>query len=207
MSSFCPVVLTGICCLLCVASKPSGADVVAVARSFNDGGGYNKQWEGSGSPEEIRFKGSVILPIGKEGTYCSGLTFAVVMRVCSQFKILEGHSTDAVRRFQQEWYGVPSETKEKQSVVALQRLSIGREVTLDEARAGDFGQFWRSDGTGHSFVFLGWLTAGEKKVAIKYRSSQSATNGVGDSTEYFEDVTGKKGQVIRSRVYFGRVGN
>ena len=45
-------------------------DVVAIARSFADGGGY--KWEGHGVPEDVVFKGHVILSKAKSplGTYC-----------------------------------------------------------------------------------------------------------------------------------------
>mgnify|MGYP001562297843 CR=1 FL=1 len=57
--------------------------VLIIANSFSNGGGFN--WDkGSGTPEEIRFKGQRILSKAKNGTYCCGFTFAVVMRAANE---------------------------------------------------------------------------------------------------------------------------
>jgi len=56
------------------AADPSApnADVLKIARSFKDGGHYDKAWKGSGTPEAITFNGQRILPAGESGTYCCG---------------------------------------------------------------------------------------------------------------------------------------
>ena len=76
-------ILSLVGCTLCFgrgisAESAVNADVLRIARSFKDGGKYH--WSGSGTPEAVVFSGETILPKGT-GTYCSGFTFAVAMRV------------------------------------------------------------------------------------------------------------------------------
>src|SRR5690349_16595148 len=81
-------------------------DVVQIARSFPDGGGY--EWRGSGVPEDICFDGTMILPKGK-ATYCSGFTFAVAMKSAGERGLLHDKSVDDIRTFQKQWYGSSKE--------------------------------------------------------------------------------------------------
>jgi len=192
-----------------IAGSAAAADsthlVIEVARSFKDGGGY--KWEsGTGSPREVRFAGQTILAAQKQGTYCSGYTFAVVMQAAEERGLLKGKTPDELRKFQKEWYGVPKDAQEMQCAMALERLGIGRRVKeLSEARPGDFVQIWRSSKSGHSVVFLEWVREGEQVVGIKYRSSQGATDGIGDRVEYFSDAPDHEGKVLRERTYVGRL--
>ncbi len=197
--------------------KPASADspaplnelVLKTARAFKDGGGYNNQWTGSGTPEEIRHDGARILAKGTGGTYCSGFTFAVAMKVAEDAGLLRGKSVEAVRRFQKEWYGAVEdpETREKQCALAVGRLGIGRQVKPEEAQPGDFCQFWRQR-SGHSVVFLGWVKDDNgERVGLRYRSSQGSTDGIGDVTEYFHGTSAGRGFVDPDRVYFARLGN
>jgi hypothetical protein len=180
--------------------------VLSAARSFKDGGGYVKSG-GSGTPEEVRFKSDVVLPRGTGGTYCSGFTFAVVMRAANELKLLEGKSLEQIKKLQQQWYGaVPdSEMREKQCPLAMEKLGVGKTISHDEARAGDFCQFWRTSKTGHSVVFLKWIEKDGQRIGLRYRSSQELTKGVGDRTECFADTGIAKALVIRERMYFGRL--
>lgn len=188
----------------CVHSNVSWADepdIVQIARSFQNGGHYSVA--GSGTPEEIRFHDERILAKGTNGTYCSGFTFSVVMRVAEQRGLLAEKSVEQIRRFQKEWYGVTGDTN-KQAGPAMQNLGIGKSISVDEAQPGDFVQLWRTK-SGHSAVFLGWVKEDGKKIGFKYRSSQKSTDGISDNVEYFSDAIGKKGAVNRERTYFARL--
>ena len=192
--------------LVAAAPTTRPTDVVAVSRSFADGGGYNVKWGGSGTPEEIRFKDARILAKGTDGTYCCGFTFAVVMKAAGDAGLLKDKTVEQIKRFQKEWYGAVTEpdVREKQCSVALGNLGIGKTVSADEAQAGDFLQFWRTK-SGHSVVFLKWVEQDGKRVGFTYRSSQGSTDGVGDKTEYFKDSGIEKGEVDPQRMYFGRL--
>src|SRR3954469_19848759 len=89
--------------------------VVAIARAFPDGGGY--EWKGTGVPEEVRFNGKTILEKGKS-TYCSGFTFGVAMKAATERGLLKNKTVEQVRTFQKEWYGATKESGETQCAYA-----------------------------------------------------------------------------------------
>ena len=187
--------------------SPPPIDTVAVSRTIPDGGGYNKKWTGSGTPDEITFKDARILARGTDGTYCSGFTFTVAMKAATDAGLLKDRTVPQIRQFQKEWYGaVPDkDVRERQCALALPNLGIGRQITPDDARPGDFVQFWRTK-SGHSAVFLGWVDRDGQRIGLKYRSSQDSTHGVGDKAEYFKDTGIDKADVNPQRMYFGRLG-
>lgn len=184
------------------AATTQAANVVEIARLYPDGGRY--EWKGSGVPDEIRFKGERILPKG-ESTYCSGFTFAVVMKAADQRGLLRDKSVEQVRAFQKQWYGATKESGETQCALAVEVLGIGKPVAPDDAKPGDFLQLWRTNKSGHSVVFLEWVKEGRQPVGVKYRSSQTSTKGIGDRVEYFAGVPGKDGKVDPKRMYFCRL--
>jgi hypothetical protein len=186
------------------AAARDPVDVLDVARSFEDGGGYI--WEGgSGAPRAIEFDGVTILPAQKKGTYCSGFTFAVVMQTAAERGLLRGKSAAEIKEFQKQWYGSTKEAAETQCALAVENLGIGRAVKLSEAEPGDFVQIWRTNKSGHSVVLLDWVREQGKVVGLKYRSSQKSTDGIGDCVEYFSDAPGRDGKVIRQRTYAARL--
>jgi hypothetical protein len=185
-----------------VTATARAADIVEIAQAFSDGGGY--EWKGTGAPEEIRFKGERVLDKGKH-TYCSGFTFAVAMKAAAERGLLTEKSVADVRKFQKRWYGATSESAETQCVLAVQVLGIGEPVATEKAEPGDFLQLWRTNGSGHSVVFLGWVKESGELVGVKYRSSQTSTNGIGDRVEYFAGVPGKKGLIDPKRMHFCRL--
>jgi hypothetical protein len=192
--------------LAAAPATQSSHPVLRAAYSFDDGGGYNTKWAGSGTPVEVRFDDTRILAKGTDGTYCCGYTFAVVMRAAAEAKLLEGKTVDQVKRFQKAWYGAVSEPdiREKQCAVAMKPLGIGREVSADDARPGDFLQFWRTK-SGHSVVFLDWIERDGKRIGFRYRSSQGSTKGIGDHAEYFKGSGVEGGEVDAKRMYLGRL--
>jgi hypothetical protein len=170
--------------------------VLDVARAIPDGGIY--RITGTGVPFDIVHKGTSILAKGSF-VYCSGFTFAAVMRAAERRGLLAQKTVEQIRRFQREWYGGEGDT-ERQQGPAMRNLDIGKPVSQDEAVPGDFVQYWRQT-SGHSVVFLDWLLdAGNKKIGLKYRSAGS--KGVGDSQEKFSD---SGGAINRARVYFSRL--
>jgi hypothetical protein len=178
-------------------------DIVQIARSFNDGGKY--KWSGTGTPEAIVFKDETILSAGTEGTYCSGFTFTVVMKAAEARGVLKGKTVEQVKLFQKQWYGATPDSAEVQAGFAMEKLGIGKSVSLKDAKAGDFIQFWRVRKSGHSAVFLDWIVEKKEVVGFRYRSTQQSTDGIGDKTEYFEDAEGKDGGVVRARTYIARL--
>ena len=180
--------------------------VVRAAESFPRGGGY--RWKSTGTPEDVRFGGEVVLGKSERGSYCCGFTFAVAMRVITAEKLAVGKSADDARAFQKQWYGAVPDFAEKQCARAVEAFGVGREVKAKDAQAGDFVQFWRKrkDGkpSGHSAVFLGWVELGGEPVGLSYLSSQGSTDGIGHKVEYFAGAE-LGGTVDPDRVWFGRL--
>lgn len=197
------------CLLACTPAlgddtKPSNADVLKIAYSYDDGGEY--KWKGSGVPEEIRFAGEQILPQG-DGTFCCGYTLAVVFKAAQARGLLEGRTADDIRRLHKYWYGNSDESKETLVVYALEELELGYGVQHDEALPGDFIQFWRTNESGHSAIFLDWQVEEGMRIGVKYRSSQKSTDGIGDRVEYFSDADSEIGKLERKRFYVARLAN
>lgn len=186
--------------------RPGGADanVVDAAYAIPDGGGYCKLSE-SGVPADITHGGTRILPRSKGGTYCSGFTFAVAMKVAGQRGLLADLTPHQVKRFQREWYGATPESRLKQVVTAMENLKVGREVYLTDARPGDFVVFSTTRRTGHSVVFLDWVRKDGQIIGLRYRSSQSSTGGVGDRTEYFTTSGLWEATIIPKYTFVGRL--
>lgn len=182
--------------------------VLKIAESMPKGGGYlAKPGDNDlGLPRDVFLNGEKLFSKG-EATYCSGFTFAVAMEAANERMLLTGKPKAQVRTFRREWYGATDDSREKQSVLALEHLGIGHEVSQDEAKPGDFMQFFRkSEGyDGHSAVFQGWIKKGGKIVGVSYISSQSSTGGVGSHSEMIKGANGNGGSIERSRIYFGRL--
>lgn len=155
--------------------------VIEIANSY-EGGGY--KWSSSGTPKSLYFKKTKILPKSVEGTFCSGFTFAVAFDVMTDNQLLDDLDLPTVKWLQRSWYGSTEESAESQCLFALKKLTIGEEVNHEEAKAGDFVQFWRNNNSGHSVIFLDWIKDDNGKITgINYRSTQKKTNGIGDRIE------------------------
>lgn len=184
-------------------------DTLNIARSYGDGGGY--RWPagnsnaGSGCPDTIAHKGNIIINKSTDGTtYCSGFTFAVLMKTAEKRGLLNSLDLVAVRNLQKDWYGFgPNTDGENLVASALQASQIGFNISKDEAQPGDFLQLWRTNNSGHSTVFVEWVLEQGQKIGLKYRSTQTSTNGIGDRIEYFTGFKG--GSLDPNRLYFARL--
>lgn len=190
--------------LLLLAMPAWANDVIDVARSFPDGGGYHWESGSTGVKEPVNFKGDCLLEATEEGSFCCGYTFAVAMRVAEERGLLADKSVDDAKRFLKDWYGAPGGDKTL-VVLAVENLGVGEAVSFEDAQPGDFVQLWRAGGSGHSVIFLKWIEEDGQKVGFRYRSSQKATDGIGDRTEYFSDAPGLNGRVLRDQTYACRL--
>ena len=92
--------------------------------------------------------------------------------------------------------------------IASNLKALGKEVSLEESKANDFCQIWRTTGSGHSVILVEKIMKDGKITGIKYFSSNASVNprtgrtGVGENTEYFSDSGGK---LIRENTYFARL--
>ncbi|MEM1097801.1 MAG: hypothetical protein AAGH92_03320 [Planctomycetota bacterium] len=191
------------------AEKTTNAIVLDVIDEMPGGGGY--VWKSTGVPHDVVHKDRVVLAqTTAAGTYCSGVTFATVIEAATRAGLLDRVSFDRVKQFQRDWYGTHDAAAETQCVYAMKRLRIGRAVRPADAKPGDFVQYWREGGSGHSVVFIDWVIDADSgdPIGLTYWSSQTATDGMGMNVEYFaghEGADGKTGRVLPDRLYIGRL--
>jgi hypothetical protein len=199
-----------------------GTDVVSVAKEFETlaTGGY--KWKdksgkpSTGMPIDIYFKGAD--PIFKKpedgSTYCTGYTFSVAFTVALNRGLLNDFTDKDIAKMQEVWNAGDPKSYPKLCVDAISKplasnlKALGKEVTIEQAKAGDFCQIWRSTTSGHSVIVLEMIKKDNKIVGIKYYSSNSTKNpttnrsGAGENTEYFSD---SGGTMLRKNTYYARL--
>ena len=179
-----------------------GTNILIVANKFSEGG---YQWGGiSGVCIPLYYNGKLIRNYTKgDKTHCVGFTLSVAFVIAINRNLFKGKYFDSIHKFSSEWYSEGG-INGKLCVDAIKNLGIGIEVTLSEAKSGDFCQIWRTNGSGHSVIFINHIiNDNDKMIGMKYRSSQKSTNGIGDREEYYSD-TGK-GKMDKKYTYFGRL--
>lgn len=70
----------------------------------------------------------------------------------------------------------------------VQLMKAGERVTPKQAMAGDFLNISWKNGHGHSTVFLAWESNADGRRGVRYWSSQTSTNGLGDAWAPFDDI-------------------
>jgi len=188
--------------------------VLRVFDSYPKDGSHGYWWpKGSaweGTTRDLVYLGKKIASGDSEKrSYCSGITFEVFFRAyeewCAEkkepFRIGRLNAA-TIGDFRRAWYG--SDGDRRCIYHALVDFELGTAVEKrEEAKPGDFVQFWRHNGSGHSVIFLEWKRKGREIVGLRYGSTQGATNGIGVHTENFGD----RGRAIDpAQVYLVRVG-
>ncbi len=165
------------------------------------GGGY--VWDGTGVLKSLSYKDSVYLEQSDSGSYCSGFTLTLAFEVLKKNNKLSPELMSNFYNFYRSWYGVPVESREKQCVFAINKYKIGKEITLEQAKPGDFIQFWRNNKSGHSVVFLAWeINDKNEIIGVHYKSSQKLTYGVGDRCEF---IGAHEEYINPKRIYISRL--
>jgi len=167
----------------------------------------------NGVTSNIYYKGRLLLkahPSGNRASHCVGITFEVfvkAMRARNKAAGLDqddfnGMSFQAMTDFMLRWYVAgPKDTHNL--AVAIEKYGLGQRITnLSSAKAGDFIDFSRTNGTGHAAVLIAWIKRGGEIIGLRYWSSQESTGGISYAEEYFHP----HGKVRRDRVFIGRVG-
>lgn len=158
--------------------------IVRAANGMPQGGGYvwnNDRTDGGGCLKDlVHPDGSVILKAGR-GTYCCGLTLEMLWRGWESYSkasgepFMRGLSADRAKQLQRAWFCIGTR---KGAQDALVSAGLGVPVRREEARLGDFVQFWRTNGSGHSALVVS-LARGR----LAYLSTQKKTNGFGSNVE------------------------
>lgn len=184
--------------------------VLQVISEYPTDGSYGYHWPKTGTwegtTEDIYYQG-VKLCSGdpQKRSYCCGLMFEVFMKAWRRARGETILDLDAkrVHELRLRFFGDSKEAPERRKLVqfALTSMGLGIEVPHEEARPGDFVQFWRNSGSGHQCIFIDWVRENGAIVGIKYWSSQGSTNGIGYNVE---SIGGEKG-IKQDEIYIARV--
>ena len=171
----------------------------------NDYANYN------GVTTNLVFQGQTLAkahPSGNRASHCVGITFEVFFKAMQARNKALGKSVEDFNglNFNQlqdlmlTWYVANGSKSISNVTVALERYGLGKRIyNWESVRAGDFIDFNRSNGTGHTAVFLEWIRDNNNSIiGIKYWSSQESTNGINYKDEYF-------GSVLKDPFYIARV--
>jgi len=190
------------------APEPLNPWVLEVLREYPLDGTHAFHWPRSGTWEgttrDVVYAGERLTRGDPEGRcYCCGLTFEVYVRAL--LRAHEGEPAPGVdaallHELRLRFFG-DSEAGERRRLVqfGLESLGLGRAVPHEEARAGDFVQFWRHSGSGHQAVFVNWIYRGGEVVGLTYWSTQGSTRGIG----YRSEMIGPDG-VKADEIYLAR---
>jgi hypothetical protein len=199
------VVLISFMCLsyVAVAATTAGEEedmnqyVVEVVKSFPTDGTHTYWWPKEniydGATTDVYCMGKKVMRGEPQGrTFCCGLTLEVFYRAMEKYDKkhgLEGVKNlplDRVKNFQRLWFCPKS--KAWGPGEALTAYGMGKMIkNFEDARFGDFLQFWRTSGSGHSVLFVKWIRDENNNIkGFQYWSAQKKTNGIGYSEEHFE---------------------
>lgn len=179
-----------------------GTNIIDIANKFS-GGGYQRGG-GSGVCIPLYHNDNLIRSYDEGGpSHCCGYTLSIAFIAATNRGLFDNKSESEVTKFSSNWYSAGG-ANGKLCVEALENIGIGSEVSLVEASEGDFCQIWRTNGSGHSVIFLSHIyDDSDEIIGINYRSSQKSTDGIGESSEYFSDSG--KGKMDKDVTYFGRM--
>lgn len=195
-----------------IAGEDFNEYVIQIMKTYPTNGTHQYYWpqEGSwaGNTRDLYYRGELFSagdPMGR--CYCCGLTFEVFFRAYELYCedkgkpfVIKDFSRDDLLRFRKQWFGADGNPQTLYHAIISNGL--GHAVTLEEACPGDFVQFWRHSGSGHSVIFVSWVRDPSMNIiGLQYWSTQKSTNGIGYNTEFMGDDSG----MDISRVYIARV--
>ncbi|MEL6347890.1 MAG: hypothetical protein AAFV53_32590 [Myxococcota bacterium] len=118
-------------------------------------------------------------PDAEKTVHCSGITFEVYLRALRQHIDESAVTAEQLLALKSAWY--IREGAETGPVDALVSRGLGRPV--DDFRGlipGDFVQFWRNNGNGHSCIFIKHTHRRDgSKRGVMFWSAQSSSYGLG----------------------------
>jgi hypothetical protein len=169
----------------------------------------------NGVTTNIHYQDKLLLkahPSGNRASHCVGITFEVFFRAMQARNAEVGLSKDDFNRmtfselqdFMLLWYAAQGPKETSNPAYAIVKYGLGEQIhDWKEAKAGDFIDFSRTNGTGHSVVFINWLRRDGAIVGLRYWSSQESTGGIAYKEEYFS--TENRGGILTDGFYIGRV--
>ncbi len=200
------------------AGKLFNQRILELAAAYPADGTHTYWWPRSGESSydgcsaDVELMGQRVMHGEEQGrTFCCGLTLEVFAHAYDEWikEQPEGFEPPVTpenwRDFQRVWFVLKANGPGPSA--ALEKYSLGREIPAHEAQPGDFAQIWRTprEGrapSGHSVVFLDWVRNDTNRIiGMKYWSTQTSTNGIGENIEYY----GPNGGMSTEFTTFGRV--
>lgn len=161
--------------------------IIEILKSYPTDGTFKYDWPKDSTPfagvtRDIIYKGEIIAAAREnKTTYCCGITFEVWFRSCMKLGVDLG-TIENLKNIYRDWYIVtPNKRAGQQDALVPRRL--GKRINLNDAQPGDFIQIWRSNGSGHSVIYLA-----HDQNGIRYWSTQKSTNGIGERYEKFSGI-------------------
>jgi len=176
----------------------------------NDYANYN------GVTSTLSYKGKVLLKAhssGSRASHCVGITFEVFFKAMQERNRQMGISPDDFNGMSWDnlfdlalnWFVASGSKSTNNIVLAVEKYGVGKGINrLEDAQPGDFIDFNRVNGTGHTVVFMNWIMEGDRIIGFRYWSSQGSTGGINYKDEYFK-IPGKNGNVIMNPIYIVRI--
>ncbi|MCP4809527.1 MAG: hypothetical protein GY913_07480 [Proteobacteria bacterium] len=177
--------------------------VLDLVDSYPQDGSFEYYWPQSGSwsggTRDVWYQDELVgSGGGYSACYCSGITWEVYLRAWQEWAAqngedaddLNGVSADDIWDMRRDWY--VRDLYGPGPSVAMENYGVGTEVTsFDDWEPGDFVQFWRTSGSGHTAVFMGWVTDDDgNRLGMDYVSCQGSTDGYSINDEYFGSHSG-----------------
>lgn len=163
-----------------------------------DGGGYfigiNAVPTESPIGYELSLFGKSLLKPPRTSSYCSGASYTAFIEGLNliypdgskkisddRYEAVRMQEPDGGRREDNiKYWGYWNADGFGSDFALVQYSNMGKEVTPQEARPGDFMNIFWKNGGGHSVVFLGWYQDEKGGKKVMYWASQKGTNGMGD---------------------------
>lgn len=206
-----------------VATANLNAYVLEVISTYEIGN-YPYLWtdDYTGVTRDLVYQGEIIARAHPEiegAAYCVGLTFEVFFQAMQRRnkeaglspQDFKGLTFEDLVDFRSIWYVAQDLPLDQcHMAAALKRYGLGEQIyDFEQVLPGDFVQIWRTGGSGHATIFIGWIREADEIVGLEYWSTQPSTNGLNYNTEYFSDNPpgAPQGTVLREKTYIGRAGS
>jgi len=178
-------------------TEPVESDFNAVTmgllEDYPTDGTHDYLWDGSyaGTTQDIYYLDTMVAEgRADQSCYCVGITWELYMRAYQEIlgdsdESLNDMNVSDLYEFRTDWY--VRDLWGAGASDGLEFWGLGEEVTdLDDLQPGDFVQFWRNSGSGHSVIFIDWERNGDGDIdGLYYWSCQGSTDGLGYVSEYF----------------------
>ncbi len=182
---------------------PFNDHVIKMIETYERDGSLPYKWVGGyeGVTQDLEYQGEVIARANADSShssYCCGLTFEIYYRSMEQLmkdlkmkENLNGMTAEDFEDFIARWF--VQEKNGDGPGLALEAYGLGKSIKkMKDVQKGDFVQIWRTSGSGHSVIFIEWVTnENGDTTGLTYWSTQPGTNGVNYNTEYFSGYGGK----------------